>query len=167
MRGLLTVIAIALIATSALGTDTTRGKLQNIEDPNRVIEEIDSLAPGAPNSALDSLRNPRALTLSTFRKRASDIKESFNVTNNTAFHVTGAKLLLRYSGIGGDSIAQQTVVIQCDIMPGQQQRVSINSFDTQRRYHYRYGSTPRLRSTPFDVKVKILSYYIAIDNYPD
>ena len=101
-------------------------------------------------------KRPNFLVLSGFRKRASDTRESFVVRNNTPHHITQATLTLRYTEAdGGQVIAEQTVTLQLDLPPGGSQRVTVGSFDTQKRYHYAYGSKPRLKSTPFDVDLSL------------
>lgn len=154
MRSLLTVVLALAAALSALATDTTRRNLNSPrDDTGRELATIDC---GADSVDTDG---ERALVLSGFRKRASDTRESFVVRNNTPHHITQATLTLRYTEAdGGQVIAEQTVTLQLDLPPGGSQRVTVGSFDTQKRYHYAYGSKPRLKSTPFDVAVRILSY---------
>ena len=166
---MMTVLGLTAVS-AAFATDTTRrGKLQVLNGVGAVPVIADSVAvtTEAQDSLSASLRNPYALTLIGYQKRASDTHEEFNVTNNTQFHVTGARLLLRYFTPGGtEVIDEQQVVIALDLAPGESQQVTIPSFDISREYYYVYGSQPRLKASPFDVRVRIISYSVEITNYP-
>lgn len=164
----MTIFGVVVSAT-AFALDTTRRHLQVINGVGAVPIIADTIA--EPTEAQDSLsaslRDPYALTLMSYKKRASDTQEEFNVTNNTPFHITGARLLMRYFTPGcTDIIDEQQVVIVLDLAPGESQQVKIPSFDLNRAYYYMYGSRPRLSADPFDVRVRIISYSIEVTNYP-
>ncbi|MGN0211555.1 MAG: hypothetical protein ACI4AN_01260 [Muribaculaceae bacterium] len=159
MRGLLSIISIVFAVATALPVNTTRRNLSTAGARQREVAVIaDSVCAEAPYDF-----EPNAVTLRGFVKRAGDYRETFHVTNNTRRHITGLKLLFRYTDLRGRVIAERTVVVRCDVMPGLTQKVSVPSFDTDRAYHYRYGSKPRLKSQPFDVAFRLLRYDVAVE----
>ena len=87
----LLVICLLALLISSLDLDarvrTTRSNLKSLEVPVAALEADDSLLP-------DSLAqlDPDAVTLKGFSKRASDAKESFFITNNTAHRMSAVRL---------------------------------------------------------------------------
>lgn len=153
------VFAVLFVALTAFAENTTRGKLISGAS-NRKIKTIDDTTVVADENAVKF--DAKSVSFSGFKKRASDTKESFYVTNNSAQHISQIQLLMRYTDVNGGIIAERIVLVPCDVLPGQTQRVSVKSFDSEKCYHYRYGSKPRLQSTPFDVAVRLLRYDIAV-----
>ena len=138
---------------------TTRSNLQSLEVPVMPLEATDSLLP----DTLAQL-DPDAVTLKGFSKRASDAKESFFVTNNTASRMSAVRLLLRYTTMSGELLTQRTVTIPVSLMPGETKMVSVKSFDVQRQFYYYAGPKPRKQATPFKVAFRLTGYDIPVGN---
>lgn len=157
------VAFVASVASQAAVTNTSRGKLSQTAG-NRDVPTIaaDSIAAAEIHDSISGFSS-RSLTFSGFKKRAGDVRESFLVKNLSKYHITQIKLLMRYTDMGGRVIHERTVVVPCDVMPSQTHRVTVHSFDQERRYYYRYGGKPRLKAVPFDVAVRLLRYDVAID----
>ena len=159
-------MAAAALSAPAKKLATTRHHLQPGIETLREVRRIalhtaDSLphATTSPTAAFDST----ALSIHSFAKRAGDYREQFTATNHSSMHITGMQLLLRYYAPDGSVIAERTVEVKCDILPGHSQQLKIPSFDRNRAYHYAYGSRPRLTgTTPFDVAYRLLRYDVAV-----
>ena len=156
-------VTVAIVAAQAAVTNTSRGKLRHADENLKVaIIAADSITKAEIPDSIGSF-NSYALAFSGFKKRAGDVRESFLVKNLSKYHITQIKLLMRYTDINGRVIHERTVVVPCDVMPSQMRRVTVRSFDQERRYYYRYGGKPRLKAEPFDVAVRLLRYDVAID----
>lgn len=154
---------VAIVAAQAAVTNTSRGKLRHADENQKVaIIAADSITKAEIPDSIGSF-NSYALAFSGFKKRAGDVRESFLVKNLSKYHITQIKLLMRYTDNDGRVILERTVVVPCDVMPLQMRRVTVRSFDQERRYYYRYGGKPRLKAEPFDVAVRVLRYDVAID----
>lgn len=156
-------LLLLLLCVSTLSLDartrTTRKNLRSTEVPVAVLEASDDLLP-------DSLAavDPNAVTLKGFSKRASDSKESFFITNNTAHRMSAVRLLLRYTTINGELLTQRSVTVPVSLKPGETKLVSIKSFDVQRLFYYYAGPQPRKQATPFKVAFRLTGYDIPVGN---
>jgi len=154
---------LLLLCVSSLSLDartrTTRKNLRSTEVPVAVIEASDDLLP-------DSLAvvDPDAVTLKGFSKRASDSKESFFITNNTAHRMSAVRLLLRYTTVNGELLTQRSVTVPVSLKPGETKLVSVKSFDVQRLFYYYAGPQPRKQATPFKVAFRLTGYDIPVGN---
>lgn len=156
-------LLLMLLCISALEVDartrTTRKNLRSIEVPVVALETSDSLL---PDSLIDI--DPNAVTLKGYSKRASDSKESFFITNNTAHRMSAVRLLLRYSTMNGEMLTQRAVTVPVGLKPGETKLVSIKSFDVQRLFYYYAGPQPRKAATPFQVAFRLTGYDIPVGN---
>ena len=154
---------VILLLVSALQIDartkTTRKNLRSTEVPMVEMTACDDLLP-------DSLAqiDPAAVTLKGFSKRASESKESFFITNNTAHRMSAVRLLLRYSTMDGEMLSQRSVTVTVNLKPGETKLVSIKSFDVQRLFYYYAGPQPRKQATPFQVAFRLTGYDIPVGN---
>ena len=159
----LLVICLLALLISSLDLDarvrTTRSNLKSLEVPVAALEADDSLLP-------DSLAqlDPDAVTLKGFSKRASDAKESFFITNNTAHRMSAVRLLLRYTTMSGELLTQRMVNIPVNLKPGETKLVSVKSFDVQRLFYFYAGPQPRKQATPFKVAFRLTGYDIPVGN---
>lgn len=156
-------LLLMLLCISALEVDartrTTRKNLRSIELPVVALETSDGLL---PDSLIDI--DPNAVTLKGYSKRASDSKESFFITNNTAHRMSAVRLLLRYSTMNGEMLTQRAVTVPVGLKPGETKLVSIKSFDVQRLFYYYAGPQPRKAATPFQVAFRLTGYDIPVGN---
>ena len=156
-------LLLMLLCISALEVDartrTTRKNLRSIEVPVVALETSDGLL---PDSLIDI--DPNAVTLKGYSKRASDSKESFFITNNTAHRMSAVRLLLRYSTMNGEMLTQRAVTVPVGLKPGETKLVSLKSFDVQRLFYYYAGPQPRKAATPFQVAFRLTGYDIPVGN---
>lgn len=159
----LPALCLLVLLISSLDMDarvrTTRGNLQSLEVPVAALAADDSLLP-------DSLAqlDPDAVSLKGFSKRASDAKESFFITNNTASRMSAVRLLLRYTTMDGEMLTQRTVNIPVKLKPGETKLVSVKSFDVQRLFYFYAGPKPRKQATPFKVAFRLIGYDVPVGN---
>lgn len=157
---LLSVLLILLcVSTLDARTRTTRKNLQSMEVPVVAIDPTDGLLP----DSLEAI-DPHAVTLKGYSKRASESKESFFVTNNTAHRMSAVRLLLRYTTMSGEMLTQRTVSVPVALKPGETKLVSIKSFDVQRLFYYYAGPKPRKSATPFQVAFRLIGYDVPVGN---
>ena len=154
-----TLLLLLGVSTLDARTRTTRKNLKTLEVPVVALEADDGLLP-------DSLAevDPGAVTLKGFGKRASDSKESFFITNNTAHRMSAVRLLLRYTTLSGEMLTQRAVTVPVSLKPGESKLVSIKSFDVQRQFYYYAGPQPRKQATPFKVAFRLTGYDIPVGN---
>ena len=157
---LLVMLLLLCVNTLDARTRTTRKGLKSAEIPVAVIESSDDLMPDSIPVAVD----PNAVSLKGFSKRASDSKESFFITNNTAHRMSAVRLLLRYTTMQGEMLTQRTVTVPVNLKPGETKLVSIKSFDVQRLFYYYAGPQPRKQATPFKVAFRLTGYDIPVGN---
>ena len=157
------LLAILLIALSVSQLDartkTTRKNLRSVEVPVVTLDADDGLLP-------DSLAqvDPDAVAIKGFSKRASDSKESFFITNRTAYRMSAVRLLLRYTTMNGELLTQRTVTVPVSLKPGETKLVEVKSFDVQRLFYYYAGPQPRKQATPFKVAYRLTGYDIPVGN---
>lgn len=152
---------MATLAVEARNVSTKRGKLYVAEEP-RAVAVLEADTTDVEAERLYEFAKD-ALSFSGFRKRASDTREWFVVKNNSKYHITQIKLLMRYTDAAGAIIKEREVTVQCDVKPGKERDVCVRSFDQGKKYYYRYGNKPRLKATPFDVAVRVLRYDVAVE----
>ncbi len=159
---MLLALLLALLCVGPIDarTRTTRKHLRSLEVPVMALEAGDSQLPDSLDNAVD----PAAVSLKGYSKRASDSKESFFVTNNTAHRMSAVRLLLRYTTMGGEMLTQRTVTVPVRLNPGETKLVEIKSFDVQRQFYYYAGSQPRKQATPFKVAYRLTGYDVPVGN---
>ena len=158
LRFLLPILLLALcVNTIDARTRTTRKNLHSNQVPVMALESSDGLLP-------DSLAcvDADAVSLKGYNKRASDSKESFFITNNTASRMSAVRLLLRYTTMDDQLLTQRSVTIPVSLMPGETKLVSIKSFDIQRLFYYYAGPQPRKAATPFKVAFRLTGYDVPV-----
>ena len=152
-------LILLCISTVDARTRTTRSNLQSLEVPVAALVADDSLLPDSL-ATLDA----DAVSLKGFSKRASDTKESFFITNNTASRMSAVRLLLRYTTMDGEMLTQRIVNIPVKLKPGETKLVSVKSFDVQRLFYFYAGPKPRKQATPFKVAFRLVGYDVPVGN---
>lgn len=157
----LLVSLVLMLGVSSLDarTRTTRKNLRTTEVPVAVLDTTDGLLPDSL-----TLVDPAAVAVKGFSKRASESKESFFITNNTAHRMSAVRLLLRYTTMSGEMLTQRTVTVPVSLKPGETKLVSVKSFDVQRLFYYYAGPQPRKQATPFKVAYRLTGYDIPVGN---
>jgi len=155
----LTLILLLTLAVVSARTRTTQKHLRASEMPVAVLNADDALLPDTL-TAVDA----NAVSLKGFSKRASDSKESFFITNNTAQRMSAVRLLLRYTTLNGELLHQRVVNVPVSLKPGETRLVSVKSWDVQRMFYYYGGPKPRKSATPFRVAFRLTGYDIPVGN---
>lgn len=156
------IICIVLVVQGvAARTKTTQANLQTAAI---VLDIIDSpkTAINSDSMALSDSIDQSVVTLRGFSKKASDSKETFMVTNNSAHRISAIHITLRYTTLDGSMIHERNAVIPIILNPGDTQIATIKSFDTQRLFYYYAGPKPRKNATPFKVAYRLTGYDIPI-----
>ena len=159
MRTSIAILILVSLAMTAVGkVKTTRKGLRS--DAVQVGEWVLTDANGGTVDTLggDTAQvkfKQGAIAIKGYVKRASDMRESFLITNKTG---------RRISDTQGGMIHEREVNVACDLKDGETKQVSVPSFDKHRSFYYYAGDKPRKRATPFVVQVRILSYDIPVEN---
>jgi len=156
---ILTLIALLTVTTATARTRTTQKQLRAAEIPVDMLAVDDDMLPDSLTAV-----DPTAVSLKGFNKRASDAKESFFVTNNTAHRMSAVRLLMRYTTLGGEMLHQRVITVPVSLKPGETRLVSVKSFDVQRLFYYYAGPKPRKSATPFKVAFRLVGYDIPVGN---
>ena len=168
MRTAIAILMLISLAMTAGGkVKTTRKALRS--DAVQVGEWVQNDANVSVVDTIDSDTaqvkfKQGAIAIKGYVKRASDIRESFLITNKTGRRITRVRMLMRYSDTEGGMIHEREVNVACDLKDGETKQVSVPSFDKHRSFYYYAGDKPRKRATPFVVQVRILSYDIPVEN---
>ena len=138
MKFTATIITLVLLLASpitlaAKQSSTTQRNLRPKMEMLREVRQINEPADTVAEQPCDF--DASAITIRGFVKRAGDEQESFVVENHSKYHITGLKLRLKYYSANGATIADRTIEVKCDIMPGKSQRVKVTSFDRNHAYH--------------------------------
>ena len=150
---------VLCVGTLSARTKTTQKNLRSLEVPVVTLDPDDALLP----DSLEAI-DPTAVSLKGYSKRASDAKESFFITNNTAHRISAVRLLLRYTTMNGEMLTQRTVNVPVSLKPGETKLVEVKSFDVQRLFYYYAGPKPRKQATPFKVAFRLTGYDIPVGN---
>lgn len=150
---------VLCVGTLSARTKTTQKNLRSLEVPVVTLDPDDALHP----DSLEAI-DPNAVSLKGYSKRASDAKESFFITNNTAHRMSAVRLLLRYTTMNGEMLTQRTVNVPVSLKPGETKLVEVKSFDVQRLFYYYAGPKPRKQATPFKVAFRLTGYDIPVGN---
>ena len=150
---------VLCVGTLSARTKTTQKNLRSLEVPVVTLDPDDALLP----DSLEAI-DPNAVSLKGYSKRASDAKESFFITNNTAHRISAVRLLLRYTTMNGEMLTQRTVNVPVSLKPGETKLVEVKSFDVQRLFYYYAGPKPRKQATPFKVAFRLTGYDIPVGN---
>ena len=150
---------VLCVGTLSARTKTTQKNLRSLEVPVMALDPDDALLP----DSLEAI-DPNAVSLKGYSKRASDAKESFFITNNTAHRMSAVRLLLRYTTMNGEMLTQRTVNVPVSLKPGETKLVEVKSFDVQRLFYYYAGLKPRKQATPFKVAFRLTGYDIPVGN---
>lgn len=107
---------------------------------------------------------PMAVSMHGYGKRLSDARESFILRNETHnYRISQVLLKIVYMTEQGGEIHRRDVMVDCDILPGKSQTVTINSFDKNKSYYY-YSTPPRRAvGTPYKIKYDVLRYDVVVE----
>lgn len=97
------------------------------------------------------------IRFSGFDKTPSSNKESFFITNSTDSTLLGVSVEIEYTDLNGRELHRRNMDIECDIPSSDTRRVDIPTWDLQHAFrHYRCAATRR-PTTPFKVRITLLS----------
>ena len=153
-------IAVLCVLMPMHAMARTRTTQKSLRNASAIVEALplDSVA------VAESGINPNAVTLRGYSKRASDSKESFFITNNTAHSITSVNIMLRYTTMSSQLLHERTVTLPVTLKAGQSQLVSIKSWDVQRLFYHYAGPKPRKSATPYKVAFRLTGYAIPVGN---
>ena len=154
---LLAILFALLTLTAGARTRTTQA---NLRTASIILEPIPVTLPA--DSIAVATVDQNAVTLRGFNKRLRDAKETFLVTNNTSHRISGIRITLRYTTLGGDMIHERNVAVPIVLNPGETQLADIKTFDLQHLFYYYAGPAPRKSSTPFQVAYRLIGYDIPV-----
>ena len=106
----------------------------------------------------------RAISMHGYSKLLGDARESFVLRNETQnYRISRVVLKLVYSLEDGRPIYRCNEIIECDLAPGASQRITIKSFDRDKRYYYFLTPPRRAVGTPYRVQYDVLRYDVVVD----
>lgn len=124
-----------------------------------------------PPQPVDTLYTPdvpftsHAISMHGYAKRLRDARESFILRNETHnYRISRVVLRLVYSTDDGREIYRRSEVVECDIMPGASQTLTIKSFDKDKRYYYYPTPPQRASGIPYRVQYDVLRYDVIVDS---
>lgn len=157
------LILLCVLAMTDITAQNTRRRIGNVARAN-VETEIEDCADTCnivvPTESAMPLFDSSKIKISGYEKRASDYRETFFITNNTLYTISGVELKLNYSLTDGTQLHQYTKMIRVEIPAGETRKVDISGFDTQRQFYYYKSKAPRKGGKPYKVTIMVLRYDI-------
>ncbi len=102
---------------------------------------------------------------SGYDKKATSDKESFFVTNRTDRKLCGIDITILYQTTDGRLLHRRIEKINCEILPGETEKIDIPSWDSQKSFHYYLSPPPKRRiSTPYVVQFETESIHLRYKN---
>ena len=169
------VLFLALLMPLTLvGQSSMRSHKRNTESLIREASARQSakqsieLPPAQPVDTLltpDIPFTPMEVSMHGYGKRLSDAHESFILRNETHnYRISRVWLKIVYTTQEGSELHHRDEVVECDLLPGKSQTVTIQSFDKAKSFYY-YTTPPRGASgTPYRIKYDILRYDVVVQN---
>ena len=129
------------------------------ESSVREINLQDSILTPAQESLRQELIN--GCVFAGYDKENSSSVESFNLINNSTYHLYGFSVRIDYKDMNGRMLHSREVNVPCNIPEGETRRIDIRSWDVQHTYYYFRGNAPRNKvATPFQVSFTPLKFRI-------
>lgn len=91
-----------------------------------------------------------------FDKTPTSTKESLFISNHTGRNIYSVTLSITYLTRDSLVLDRRQVTVNKAIPAGETRKFDINSFDTQRSFHYFKSITSRRPTTPFDVRINVI-----------
>ncbi|MDE7409630.1 MAG: hypothetical protein K2N09_06370 [Muribaculaceae bacterium] len=164
VRSLLHLFGIAALLTSLTLTAEGRKIRTKHSIPKKTEKDIAAVNAGQhPSISIDSdsiafcdsIRP--AIRFYGFDKTAGSNAESFFIANSLNEALNGLEIQITYTDMKGRQLHKRAVSIDTTIPSGETLRTDIRSWDTQKSFYYYKSARPKRQSTPFDVKIDLLS----------
>lgn len=146
------------IATYARKIKTSH-PIRNIK-PNAIgIDNLhtDSIISAESDSILFFKKIQPKIRFYGFDKTVGSSIESFFISNNLDSDVERMEVSITYYDMKGRQLHKRATGIDCIIPAGETMRTDIKSWDTQKSFYFYQSVMPKRQSTPFDVKIELLS----------
>ena len=162
------LMPIALVGQNpmSLGKRSTRSLIEEATARQSAQQSVEL----PPAMLVDTLLTPvipftpMAVSMHGYSKRKSDAHESFILRNETHnYRISRVVLTIVYTTQEGSELHRRDEVVECDLLPGRSQMVSIPSFDKNKNYYY-YSMPPRSASgIPYRIKYNVLRYDVVVE----
>ena len=150
------IMMIGLATPSVMAQRTTRRGLRAESIENQQKSNIDTIAitPTTHN-----------IKISGYDKPLRSSKETFFISNHTAYNILGIRLNIEYIDLKGRTLHQNQHHISLSIPTGATRQAFIKSWDVQKSFYYKHSSKPRIADgTPYDIRYQIISIDVQKDS---
>ncbi|MDE6521384.1 MAG: hypothetical protein K2L17_01070, partial [Muribaculaceae bacterium] len=122
-----------------------------------LTESPDSLISLSTDSLTFTDKILPAIRFYGFDKTVTSSMESFFISNALDSAIIGMEIEITYFDMQGRQLHKRTVPLTVNVPPHETIRTDIKSWDTQKSFYYHKSAKPKRQSTPFDVKLRLLS----------
>lgn len=100
---------------------------------------------------------------SGYEKEINSSRESFLLTNDSEYEITGFKVKIDYLDMSGRMLHSREIERSCVLPIGESRKFDIPSWDTQKTYYYYLGNEPRKVATPYKVVFHPISFWVKVN----
>ena len=93
-----------------------------------------------------------------YDKKTSASKETFFIENKSDSDLKSLNIEISYFTSDGKLIHRRETSLDGDFRSGETRKVDISSWDTQKSYHYIHSAASKKGSTPYSVRIRVLSF---------
>lgn len=123
--------------------------------------KVNVLKGDEPESGNDGLVfSPEKVSFSGYDKQATSTIESFLVTNNSQYDISAVKVRIYYKDMKGRMLHSRDISKKCHVKKGETRKLDVSTWDKQKSYYYYLSNEPRRVSTPYQVDMEALAYWI-------
>lgn len=156
------------LAVMQAATTDVQGKRQTLNLPLPKKGNLAKVEYDYRLSASDSLEFQSVkerIKLSGYDKNGSSDKESFFITNDSPEDIAGLEIEIIYSTADDRMLHKRLENIKFNrtIKPGETLKYDMKSFDAQKSFHYNKSKPSRSGTTPYNIKMRIISIMIKTD----
>lgn len=105
---------------------------------------------------------PDQVSFSGYDKQATSTIESFLLTNKSGYDISGIKVRIYYKDMKGRMLHSRDVSKKCNVRSGETQKLDVSTWDKQKSYYYYLSNEPRRVSTPYQVDIQPLAFWILL-----
>lgn len=102
------------------------------------------------------------MSFSGYDKQATSTIESFLLTNKSGYDISGIKVRIYYKDMKGRMLHSRDVSKKCNVRSGETQKLDVSTWDKQKSYYYYLSNEPRRVSTPYQVDIQPLAFWILL-----
>ena len=97
-----------------------------------------------------------------YEKEINSTKESFIIINSSPVDISELEIEIIYQDINSRMLHKRKEFLTVDVPSGENRKIDISSWDSQKTYYYHLGNRPKKTATPY--KVKIVPLRVSIKN---